>query len=148
MTLPIEESMAHAVEKFSLEVWDIRHVLEVLDAIPLKSFALSRYIESRGLNPDHAMLWREEDSIGKEIRLIRENLLDDFIVFTFNTFEFSFISRPELMQLTQKERHFFMECDEARSELYKTIQLNPELAGRFLRYQRIGTTVFLITPKS
>lgn len=147
MDLKPEETASHMVDRFDLQVWDISHALDVLDSIPLRSFAMLRYIEMKGLNPDHARIWTEDDSMGQELRVVRERVLDDFIVFTINTFEFCFITRPELTQLTEKERRFFLDCHDARSYLYRTIKLNPELAGRFIRYQRIGKSIYLITPK-
>lgn len=142
-----EETVDHMVDKYDISTWDISHAFKVLDALPMRVFALNRYIERKGLNPDHAMLYTEDDNMGRELRVIREEVLDDFIVFTINSFEFCFISRPSLAQMTEKERRSFLNCHEAVSHIYQTIKLNPDLAGRFVRYQRIGKSIFLITPK-
>lgn len=147
MDLKPEETVSHMIERFDLSVWDISYAFEVMDALPLKVFAMQRYYEDKGLNPDHARIWTEEDKMGQELRVYREQVLDDFIVFTINSFEFCFISRPELSRITEKERRQFLECQEARSHIYRTVQMNPELAGRFIRYQRIGKSIYLITPK-
>lgn len=147
MDLEHTETVDHMVERFDLSTWDISHAFKLMDALPIKVFAMERYYEYKGFNKDHARLWTEEDAMGAELRVFREQVLDDFITFTINSFEFCFISRPELSRITEKERRSFLDCHEARSLIYQTIQLNPDLAGRFIRYQRIGKSIFLITPK-
>lgn len=147
MDLEHRETVDHMIDRYDLSTWDISHAFKVMDALPIRTFALLRYVEARGLNPDHARCWTEEDEMGRELRVIREQVLDDFITFTINSFEFCYISRPELSRITERERRQFLNCDEARAHIYQTIQLNPELAGRFIRYQRIGKSIFLITPK-
>lgn len=142
-----EETVAHMIDRYDLNVWDISHAFEVLDSLPVKVIAMNRYIERKGLNPDNAMLWHDETEMGRELRVIREEVLDDFIIYTINSFEFCYISRPGLSILSEKERRYFLDAHAARAHIYQTVQLAPELAGRFIRYQRIGKSIYLITPK-
>lgn len=147
MELEFDQSVAAIVDKHEMGVWDLWPVFTMMDALPLRSFAMQRYQHSKGLDPDHAVLYNVESRMAQELRVINDEIIDDFLVYTLNSFEFCYISRPSLGALTEPERRWFIENVEARAYIYDNVKLDPELSGRFIRFQRIGKSIFLVTPK-
>lgn len=141
-----EESVYAMVDGHQLHTYDLSYAFLKIDSLPIRNFALQRYIEREGLDPDNAVLYSIESKMGQELANIREEILDDFIAYTINSFEFCFVCRPGLAKLTEKERRFFVNAHEARTYIYNAIQFNPEIAGRFVRIQRIRCNLFVVVP--
>lgn len=143
-----DNSLNKTVGSYEMVVWDLEPMFKMIDSLPLKSLAFLRYSESKGFSTDNAYIYTNEGVMAQELRLVQEELIDDFIVYSINSFEFVYISRPSLSKLTEKERRWFVENERAVKFIYETLRFNTELAGRFIRYQRIGKSIFLITPKN
>lgn len=145
--LQTESTVYAAVDRFDIHTHDLSHAFISIDSFPLRGLAMQRYIEREGLNPDNAVLYTFESKMGQELANIQEEILDDFIAYTINSFEFCYISRPSLGQLTEKERRYFCDAHEARSYIYSAIKFDPSIAGRFVRMQRIRCNLFLLVPR-
>lgn len=144
--IPDGQSVYSMVDAHQLHTHDLSLAFLRIDSLPIRSFAMQRYIEKHGLDPDNAVLYKLESKMGQELAAIREEILDDFIAYTINSFEFCYVCRPSLGQLTEKERQFFADAHEARSIIYNQINFDPAIAGRFVRIQRIRCNLFVIVP--
>lgn len=144
--IPEGQSVYAMVDPHQLHTYDLSYAFLKIDSLPIRNFAMQRYIEREGLDPDNAVLYSIESKMGQELANLREEVLDDFIAYTINSFEFCFVSRPGLAKLTEKERRFFIDAHEARSFIYNAIKFDPDIAGRFVRIQRIRCNLFVIVP--
>lgn len=144
--IPEDQTVYAMVDGQSLHSYDLSHAFINMDSLPIRHFALARWQERQGLDPDNATLYHMESNMGKELAVIREEVLDDFLAFTINSFEFCYISRASLSRISEKERHYFLTQDVARSHIYSEIKFDPELAGRYVHFQRQRNNVFLIVP--
>lgn len=125
--------------------FDIRPVLPLLDLSFINHCALVRYHAEIGHNPDHAFLYKTGSEADQKIRVHRENVIDDLICKAINSFEHTWIHR-DLGKLTQQELHAYNACSSAWSALYKCVIFQPEHAGLFAHYQRIGDAIFIAVP--
>lgn len=126
--------------------FDIRPVLTNLDMYSIQVLADSRYREENNINPDYAMIVQSNTIVDQKIQALKAQVIDDFIITTINSFEHTWIQR-DLKHITFKEMNIFDDQLKARSELYQCVRFQPEYAGMFAHYQRIGDTIFIAVPK-
>lgn len=130
----------------TLVSFDIRPVLTNLDMYAVKSFATQRWQRDNNINPDYAMLYKIGSPTDQKLKAYEAQVIDDFIIATFNSFEFTWIQRDQ-SHVTPKEHEWFFREEEARRMLFRCAQMRNEFAGMFAHYQRLGDTMFLVVPK-
>ncbi len=126
--------------------YDVRSALQLLDMYPVKAYALQRYKRENNLNPDFAIVIQSQSPTDQKLRALEAQVIDDLIITTINGFEHTWIQR-DLRHMTHNEILFASDQAAFRHELFHTVRINPEFAGMFAHYQRIGESIFLAVPK-
>lgn len=129
-----------------LLTYDIRAALRLLDMYPIKKYALDRYQRENNINPDYAMIIKSQSPTDQKLRALEAQVIDDVIITMINGFEHTWIQR-DLRHMTHEEILFVSSQAAFRHELFHSVRINPEYAGMFAHYQRIGESIFLAVPK-
>lgn len=142
----MEEMTVEPIPAHVICTFDIRPVLMKLDMYAVRAFATQRWQELENRNPNHAFIYSVKSPTAQKLEAIQAQVIDDFIIHTYNTFEHTWIQRDQ-RHVTDKELDWFYREVDARRELFRAVQLKPDYAGMFAHYQRLGDSMFLVVPK-
>lgn len=144
--IEMDEMTVEPIPPHVLCTFDIRPVLMAMDMYAVRSFATQRWQELENRNPDHAFIYKMGSPTAQKLEAIQAQVIDDFIIHTYNSFEHTWIQRDQ-RHLTPKELDWYARENDARRALFRAVQLNHDYAGMFAHYQRIGDSMFLLVPK-
>lgn len=134
------------IPPYVLLAYDIRAALAKLDMYPIKAYALKRYQSENNINPDYAMVIKSQSVTDQKLQALEAQVIDDIIITMINDFEHTWIQR-DLRHITNEELSFIHSQTDFKYELFRCVRINPEFAGMFAHYQRLGESIFLAVPK-
>ncbi|AEH03465.1 hypothetical protein AVT69_gp039 [Pseudomonas phage PhiPA3] len=124
---------------FDLHAFDIGLVLSELKNHEFRTFVLERVKASIGM---------DDIEIGHALATHTELLIDEMLMQIIETFEQCYVARITRF-LTREEMAWLatsVPAMRAAKLLYETLVIPDSASGRFVRMQRVGTTLYLVYP--
>ena len=124
---------------FDLHAFDISPVMAELKNHEFRTFVLDRVKANIGI---------DDVDIGEKLCVNTDILLDEMLIWMINSFEQCWVTY-RLQLLSSEERTWLataVPAMKAANLLYDILVIPDSASGRFVRMQRVGTTLYLVYP--
>lgn len=129
---------------FNLYAFDIKRVIELLTPRYPNKIIIDRVLLN---NENLTNVVCQKDIPEKLYYKYANELIDDFIKHTINSFDIFYISCLKPLAFSRDEVNWFINNHEARACLWKVINRLPiETSGKSVEYHRCQSTIWLAIP--